>query len=114
MMLYLAGKMRGLPGLNHGAFTKGAAALRAAGHTVFNPAENGLSASNEDVRRFLAVDLAWITGCAEGVIVLPGWEASRGARAEVATAHAIELPVCELAPFQAHGDAAMQVRAGAA
>jgi Domain of unknown function (DUF4406) len=98
-MLYLAGKMRGLPGLNHAAFAEGAAALRAAGHTVFNPAENGLSASNDDVRRFLAVDLAWIAGCAEGIIVLPGWEDSRGARAEVALAHAIEIGVWTLHEF---------------
>jgi len=103
MLLYLAGKMRGLPAVNPAAFAEGAAALRALGHTVFNPAENGLSASNEDVRRFLAVDLAWITGCAEGVVVLPGWEASRGARAEVATAHAIEIPVYELASLLEHG-----------
>ena len=101
MRLYLAGPMRGYPEFNFPAFHQGAALLRAAGHEVFNPAEhteeNGLDGSElAGLRVLLGADLAWITGHAEAVVVLPGWEKSLGATAETATARALGLPVWEI------------------
>jgi hypothetical protein len=125
MRLYLAGPMRGYPEFNHPAFNAAAAALRHAGHEVFNPAENDrvngidtaglkgdlgeLASFGTSIRVLLGQDLAWITGTADGVVVLPGWERSLGVRAEVATASAIGIPVWLVEEFLAHGPAAVPV-----
>lgn len=105
MRLYLFGPMRGYPQENHPAFYKAAAALRAQGHQVFNPAENGNA--GDAVRQFIGGDLAWICSFAEGLVGLPGWEASKGSHAETATACAIGVPVWELGEFLAFGTAAV-------
>lgn len=110
--------MRGIPEFNFPAFNAAAAKLRAEGHVVFNPAErdierhNGVDISKGntagcekqaaqqhgfDLRVALAEDLAWICGEAEGIALLPGWENSKGARAEHATATALGLRVMLLA-----------------
>lgn len=113
MKIYVAGPMRGIPEFNFPAFNAAAARLRAEGHTVFNPAERdnerhgvdiskGNAAGCEDIaakehgfdlRVALGEDLAFICAHADAVAVLPGWENSRGARAEVATAKALGLKV---------------------
>ena len=115
MRLYLAGPMRGYPEFNHPAFHEGARDLRARGHEVFSPAEhdneNGfdftgtggspedLDAHGFDLRKALAADLDWICRNADGLVVLPGYQKSLGATAEIATAKALGLPVWELAAF---------------
>jgi len=106
--VYVAGPMRGKESFNFPAFHKAADVLREQGWTVFNPAEmdeaNGFDftglTGDEDVssigfslREALAADLAFITERADAVAVLPGWENSTGARAEVATARALGIPV---------------------
>jgi hypothetical protein len=88
MKIYIAGPMRGYPDLNFPAFNDTAANLRAQGHEVFNPAEQG----DIPIREALAVDLQWICLHAEAVALLPGWEASSGAQAEAATADAVGIP----------------------
>jgi hypothetical protein len=104
--LYLAGPMTGYPEFNHPAFHRGAAALRAAGHYVFSPAEHdvslGIDVNSDDapksgidtqmMRKVLGDDLAWITANAEGIALLDGWEKSKGVQAEVATGVAIGIP----------------------
>jgi hypothetical protein len=103
--VYLAGPMRGYPGLNHAAFNEAAAALRALGHTVFNPAEHdvaqGIGPDDEAkaetmLRTLLGADLAWITGTADALVMLPGWAASKGALAEFHVARALNIPVQDL------------------
>jgi len=109
MKLYLAGPMRGYPEFNHPAFHAAAAELRASGHAVFNPAEHAESLginttgmtgdpSHEELagyslRELIAADLAWICANAEAIALLPGWQDSLGAAAEVATAKALGIPV---------------------
>lgn len=117
MRVYLGGPMRGIENFNFPAFNAAAAKLRAAGHTVFNPAEKDIerhggvdiSAGNAagcevtaakihgfDLRVALGADLAWICAEAEAIALLPGWENSKGAKAEKATARALGLQVIYL------------------
>ena len=108
MKLYLAGPMSGLPDFNFPAFDAAAAQLREAGHHVFNPADedrnsgfDGMGMSGDPVeaaakgfnlRETLKADLSWICDHAEGIALLPGWEKSNGARAEVALSRVLNIP----------------------
>lgn len=119
MKIYLAGPMRSYAHFNHPAFHRATDLLRDAGHEVFSPAEhdtkNGfdftdtagteheLAEAGFDFRKVLNQDLSWICAEADAVVVLPGWQASQGVRAEVACALALKLPVWELGPFLAYG-----------
>lgn len=110
--VYVAGPMRGIKDFNFPAFNAAAAALRALGVGVFNPAErdrdihgNTFESATGDLadlkngfslRDAMNADLNFITAEADAVVVLPGWEASRGAKAEVAAASAIDIPVLTL------------------
>lgn len=101
--IYLAGPMTGIPEFNFPAFNAAADKLRAGGHRVFNPAERDIerhggvdiskgnaSGSQEhaakehgfSLREALADDTAWICKEATAIAMLPGWENSKGARAE--------------------------------
>lgn len=95
MKLYLAGPMRGYPDSNYRAFAAAAAHLRAEGHIVYNPAENG----KIDLRTNFAADMTWISLVADGVVFLPGWGESLGATAENALRIALGLPGWELESF---------------
>lgn len=117
MKIYLAGPMRGIPEFNFPAFHSAAKFLREKfDFEVFSPAEevndrlgvdvsDGNTAGDESVaakdhgfnlRDALGIDLAYITGHADGVAMLPGWEKSRGAVAEVSTAKALGLKLFPL------------------
>lgn len=113
---YLAGPMRGYAQFNFPAFFEAERDLKAAGLTVFNPARHDvettgfefwrydgtedLSEIGFDLRAALSDDLLFIAREADAVVVLPGWEDSKGARAEVATAHALGLMVFEYDPIE--------------
>lgn len=89
--IYIAGPMTGLPDYNFPAFNEVAARLRAAGHRVENPAENG-APEGERYVDYLRRALAQLLLCEE-VRVLPGWQRSRGASLEVRIAQTLEMPV---------------------
>lgn len=111
MRIYLAGPMRGIPQFNFTAFHSAAAQLRAQGHEVFNPAERDEQAHGAEVsnsasgdladivhtgfnhRETMKADMAWICDHAEAIAMLPGWEKSKGARAELALAECLGLQV---------------------
>lgn len=113
MKVYVAGPMRGIPEFNFPAFHAAAAQLRAEGHEVFNPAEKDAERHGTDIskgnfsgseqeatekhgfnlRVALGEDLAWICAEADAIYLLVGWENSKGARAEKATAEALGLKV---------------------
>jgi hypothetical protein len=78
-----------MPEHNFPAFRAAADRLRRLGFDVFNPADTGL----EDIRECLGADLAFIAAHAQGIALLPGSETSLGARAEIALANAIGIPV---------------------
>jgi hypothetical protein len=97
---YLAGPMRGLKDYNFPAFDFAAEKLREEGYTVFSPADNDRETDNQgasfDIRRALRDDTSWICRHADAVALLPGWENSKGAKAEIALAEALGLTVVVL------------------
>ena len=116
MRIYVAGPMRGIPEFNFPAFKAAAELLRAQGHYVFNPAEKDNERHGEDIskgnltgdesqaakeygfdlRVALGDDLKWICAEAEAIALLPGWQNSKGAKAEYCTAVALGLKIIVL------------------
>lgn len=141
MKLYIAGPMTGIPQFNFPAFNEMAERLRSQGYEVVSPAEldddadramalasiDGHVGSVEKTwGDFLARDVKLIADDGiDGILVLPGWEKSRGARLETFVANALcGLPILtwdpvleapfvlnELALFRAWtGDPTLQAR----
>jgi len=110
--------MRGIPEFNFPAFATATADLRAQGHMVFSPAERDNRVHGCDIskgnltgdenkamidhgfilRLALAADLDFICTTADAIALLPGWENSKGAQAEYATAVALGLRIINYAP----------------
>lgn len=102
--LYLAGPMSGIKQFNFPLFIRAAAELRKAGHQIVSPAEldkddnpkmydaamaspDGAMGSLAGLQgatwgEVLARDVRIIANDVSGVVFLPGWPASRGARLE--------------------------------
>lgn len=95
---YLCGPMSGIPGFNIPLFDEAAEKLRKTGLTIVSPAELDDPAVRADCLAspmgdhnamhgtwadFLARDVKVIADGVEGLVLLPGWEQSRGARLEV-------------------------------
>lgn len=95
MKVYIAGGMTGLPENNYPAFNDAAARLRALGLTVENPAENSapkcgtwLGYMRKAIPQVASVD---------ALVMLPGWQRSKGARTEHRLARDLGLPLFTLA-----------------
>lgn len=92
MKVYLAGPMRGYPLFNFPAFKAAAKKLRSMGHEVFAPherdLETGFNPAKDEAKpmaHYMAIDLPEVCK-AEAVIVLPGWEKSKGCKMELSLA----------------------------
>lgn len=102
---YIAGPMSGIPRFNIPAFDEAAANLRAAGFNIVSPAElddpitremayNSPDGSTLQAKHpngeswgdFLARDVKIVADKVQGIIALPGWAVSRGARLEMMVA----------------------------
>jgi len=112
--LYLSGPMSGLPENNYPAFHAAAASLRRAGYRVVNPAElhphgwcrrimaHVFSALMRRAHprpswsEYMRADLAALLRC-DAIVMLPGWEASKGARCEVSIASELGMARWSLA-----------------
>ncbi|QFG08900.1 hypothetical protein PBI_MALAGASYROSE_52 [Mycobacterium phage MalagasyRose] len=90
--VYLAGPMSDYPDYNTPAFTAAAAWLRGAGFEVINPAELHEPDPEKAWDWYLRRDLAELVKCTH-IVLLPGWEASRGAQLEHHVATALKLRV---------------------
>jgi hypothetical protein len=100
MRYYLAGPMTNIPQFNYPAFDRAAAHLRAAGYDITSPAEmddfdtrkaalaspdgrpGSGSVNGETWGDFLARDVKMVADKLDGIIFLPHWEQSKGARLE--------------------------------
>lgn len=87
--LYIAGPMTGLPEHNYPAFHAAAAELRAAGYEVESPAEPG-QVEGWAWEDYMRRGLVQMCRC-DGVALLPGWHASRGAVIEANLASTLGL-----------------------
>ena len=91
MTIYLSGPISGLPDLNRPAFAQAAAHLRALGWLVINPHELEHAAPS-GWADYMRVDLAAMM-TADAILMLPGWEDSRGARLELTLARDLEMRI---------------------
>jgi len=96
MRYYLSGPMSGIDGFNFRAFHAAATMLRAEGHDIVSPAEmdeaDDVPPGERPWAEYLRRDLAALLQC-DGVIVLPGWQDSRGASFEALVAETLDMPV---------------------
>lgn len=88
MKIYLSGPMKGYPNSNYPLFNATASWLRAKGHTVYNPAEFPHEGPHDTfpIRKAFAEYSRFICEEADAIVLLPGWEKSKGAGAERALA----------------------------
>lgn len=104
MKVYLSGAMSNQPDGGEAAFTEAAAYLRAEGHEVISPLEMDVDRGLEEVnprnvpeklwQECLADDLRVICDpTVEAIVVLPGWQDSRGAALEVYVAQQLGKPI---------------------
>jgi hypothetical protein len=120
---YLAGPMTGIPQFNFPLFEATAKRLREAGHLIITPHEmddpdvcaaawaspDGApgtgSPNGETWGDFLSRDVKLVADEAHGVLLLDGWERSRGARLETFVAYLCEKPILYAANMQpvSHG-----------
>ncbi len=96
---YISGPMTGYDGHNFEAFDAAEMVLSRMGFQVLSPAQEG-DLDNEGLstatrEEFMRRDIDWVLS-ADRVVVLDGWEMSRGARIEVAVAREIGLPIFRL------------------
>ncbi len=115
--IYVAGPMTGYKYFNFPMFDKVRDNLLKSGKEVFSPADHDRFLLGKDeawlpeekdsdgpwikwampespsLRQMLGADLAWIAAHADGIVMLPGWENSKGANAEWALAKALGLKI---------------------
>lgn len=91
MKIYISGPMTGLPEFNYPAFHAAASRLRTQGFDVVNPAELDTDTTKE-WHHYMRNDIKALVDC-DHVIVLPGWEKSRGATLEVFIATQLGMKV---------------------
>lgn len=117
---YLAGPMTGIPQFNFPTFDAAAADLRSRGYDIVSPAElddpktRELSLASPDGKPeeklngqtwadFLARDVKLIGDQVTGIILLPGWWKSRGARLESFVGLLSSLKFAEYTPQEIGG-----------
>lgn len=98
--IYLSGPITGMPGKNHETFMSVARELRAMGHVVYNPREF-VWIGDFPKRKAFAEYCAFICNRADTIVLLPGWQHSKGACAERALAENCSLEIVEWAAFEA-------------
>ena len=99
MIVYIAGPMTGLPEYNYPAFHAAAAHARTLGYEVINPADNFDGDTTLPWATYLRQALRQVLD-ADAIVVLPGWESSKGAQLETHVARTLAMPVIELAALR--------------
>lgn len=89
MKLYIAGPMTGYPDHNFPAFNAMAKNLRELGFEVVNPAEL-VEDTTQPWEFYMRRDIPLLCQC-DGIVLLPGWQHSRGAQLEQYIARALKM-----------------------
>lgn len=89
--LYISGPMSGIEGHNFPAFNAAAAQVRALGYDVVNPVDINPDATLS-WEECLRNDLRALCDC-DGIVLLQGWENSKGAHFELHVAHRLGMGV---------------------
>jgi hypothetical protein len=100
MTTYIAGPMTGIPEFNYPQFNAMAEALRAKGIDVRNPAENDGGSADKAWDFYIRLGLQQLLECDE-ILLLPNWEASKGAQLELHVAKALGMKVTVWEPEEA-------------
>lgn len=105
-LLYLSGPMKGLPENNYPAFYEAEKKALDEGWDVVNPAalddaDQSIDPDGEDAdRKYAQRDLGALLEDCTHIAMLPGWEGSKGARAERAVAEWIGIPILDAYSLQ--------------
>ena len=111
MILYVSGPMRGYPLFNFHSFENACRVLRGVqlgpAHTVFSPHEHdreaafdptlGVDPTPEKMAELMRWDLERVIEC-DAIVLLPGWQRSRGALVELTVAVNVGKEVYEFDP----------------
>ena len=92
--IYLSGPMTGIADLNFPAFNTAAKELRGLGYEVVNPAEINPD-SSLSWEQCMRADVKALCDC-DVIVLMSGWENSRGAHLEVHIAHRLGIKVRNL------------------
>lgn len=92
--VYVCGPMSGIKDFNHPAFNAKAAELRAAGEDVINPAEfDAEIGPDQSWDTYLRRDLVLLAEKCDKIVLLPGWENSKGACLEWTVGRALGFTI---------------------
>ena len=101
--VYVAGPMTSLPHHNFPAFFKAEARLKKLGYRVVNPARldveageltmSGVIKKQAGARDIARRDLLAILDKCDGIVLLPGWKHSKGAKCERALAEWMDMSI---------------------
>lgn len=90
--VYIAGPMTGKPDFNYPAFFAARDRWKEVGCDVLCPAENFGGDTTRNYREYIRADLAMLLE-ADAIVMLPGWEESKGARFELHVAQLLGLRI---------------------
>ena len=97
MKVYVSGPMTGYPEFNYPAFEDACKRLRAVGYEVVSPHEvNPADGTEHSWEWYLRRDIIALMDC-DNIVVLPGWEQSKGARVETELGGVLGMSVLPLA-----------------
>lgn len=93
MNVYISGPMTGHDNFNHEAFHDAEWQLKCQGHNAINPARLPAGLSYQE---YMDIDLETIAIMADALLMLPGWQSSRGAMMEYELALKLKLEIMEV------------------
>jgi hypothetical protein len=92
--VYIAGPMTGYKDLNYPAFNAMKTELQQAGYTPLSPADVDNKGEAQSWEWYMRRTIPMLCE-ADAVLLLPGWERSKGARIEERIAGELSIPVYE-------------------